>query len=531
MSTDSKAPDTIVLIHGFWVTPRSWEHWIEHYEGLGYRVLAPAYPGFEVEVEALNADPTPVEELTVAAIVERLESIVGGLESPPILIGHSAGGVFVQVLLDHGFGAAGVAINSAPTEGVPVVPLSQVRATFPVLKNPANRHRAVAFTPEQWRYAFANTFTEEESLALYERYAIPASGAIFWGKRLRQSDPRSPELIRRLRERRSGPAAVRRRRRGPPDAAESAALQRQALQVRHDHRGQGVRGSLPPASRPGGLGGGRRLRPAVGPRPRMTDVRLTHVGGPTVLIEIGGWRLLTDPTFDPPGRRYKFGWGTSSRKLAGPAVEAAAIGPVDAVMLSHDHHEDNLDEAGRALLPAAGAVLTTESGAKRLGGGARGLRPWATTRLEAPGQTPIEVTATPCRHGPPLSRPIVGDVIGFALRWEGQEHGVLWISGDTVLYDGVREVAERLDVGTALLHLGGVRFPISGPLRYTMSASEAVELCRLIEPRTAIPIHYEGWSHFHQGREGIEGELSGASADFGQRVRWLPVGEATEVTV
>ena len=149
-------PDTIVLIHGFWVTPRSWEHWIRHYEERGYRVLAPAYPGFEVEVEALNADPTPIEEVTVPQIIEHLEAVVGGLDSPPILIGHSAGGVFTQILLDHGYGAAGVAINSAPTEGVKVVPLSQVKATFPVLKNPANRHKAVGFTHEQWHYAFTN---------------------------------------------------------------------------------------------------------------------------------------------------------------------------------------------------------------------------------------------------------------------------------------------------------------------------------------------------------------------------------------
>ena len=102
-------------------------------------------------------------------------------------------------------------------------------------------------------------------------------------------------------------------------------------------------------------------------------------------------------------------------------------------------------------------MLTTEAGAKRLGGNARGLAPWGTTTLEAPGKPAIEVTATPCRHGPPLSQPIVGDVVGFALRWEGQEHGELWISGDTVLYDGVREVADRLEVGTAIVHLGGVR--------------------------------------------------------------------------
>ena len=189
MSTEKSGPDTIVLIHGFWVTPRSWEHWISHYEQRGYTVLAPAYPGFEVEVEALNADPTPIEKVTVPQIVEHLESVVGGLAKPPILIGHSAGGVFTQVLLDHGYGAAGVAINSAPTEGVAVIPLSQVRSTFPVLKNPANRHRAVGFTPEQWHYAFTNTFSDEESLALYERYHIPASGNIFWGTALANVTP------------------------------------------------------------------------------------------------------------------------------------------------------------------------------------------------------------------------------------------------------------------------------------------------------------------------------------------------------
>ncbi len=99
-----------------------------------------------------------------------------------------------------------------------------------------------------------------------------------------------------------------------------------------------------------------------------------------MLIEVGGWRLLTDPTFDAPGRRYSFGWGASSRKLAGPAIPAGDLGPIDAVLLTHDHHGDNLDDAGRALLPSAGAVVTTVSGAGRLGGTARGLAPWQTTR-------------------------------------------------------------------------------------------------------------------------------------------------------
>jgi L-ascorbate metabolism protein UlaG (beta-lactamase superfamily) len=263
----------------------------------------------------------------------------------------------------------------------------------------------------------------------------------------------------------------------------------------------------------------------------LTDVRLTHIGGPTVLIEAAGWRLLTDPTFDPPGERYSFGWGTSSRKLTGPALPAAELGRIDAVLLSHDHHADNLDAAGRALLPSAGVVVTTTPGAKRLGGETRGLEPWGTTSLEGDGRPSIEVTATPCRHGPPLSGPIVGAVIGFALRWDGQGHGVLWISGDTVLYSGVREVAERLRVGTALLHLGGVRLPVTGPARYTMTARDAVELCALIRPRTAIPVHYEGWVHFQEEREAIEREFAGAPEEVRRSIRWVPIGEGVALTV
>ena len=263
----------------------------------------------------------------------------------------------------------------------------------------------------------------------------------------------------------------------------------------------------------------------------VMTVRITHIGGPTALIEVGGWRLLTDPTFDPAGRKYKFGWGTGSRKLAGPAIAASDLPPIDAVLLSHDHHDDNLDPAGRALLPSAGVVVTTVSGAARLGGAARGLAPWQSTRLEAPGRPAIEITATPCRHGPPLSHPLVGDVVGFSLGWDAQEHGVLWISGDTVLYDGVREVAERLRVDVALLHLGGVQFPVTGPARYTMTAKDAVELAGLIRPRVAIPIHYEGWKHFKEGREAVERTLAGAPDDVRARFRWLPIGEAVELAV
>ncbi len=272
------------------------------------------------------------------------------------------------------------------------------------------------------------------------------------------------------------------------------------------------------------------------------EARITHIGGPTVLLEFGGWRLLTDPTFDPAGGRYRFGWGTGSEKLSAPTLSAAEVGPIDAVLLSHDHHEDNLDAAGRALLAGVHRVVTTEPGAKRLAadptvtGGAggpdlRGLAAWEQTSLDAPGKPSIVVTATPCRHGPPLSHPIVGEVVGFALSWEGQQHGALWISGDTVLYGGVREVADRVDVGTALLHLGGVRFPVSGPLRYTMTGAEAVDLCGALLPHTAIPIHYEGWKHFRENRAAVEQALASAPAEVRDAFRWLDLGVPTDVEI
>jgi pimeloyl-ACP methyl ester carboxylesterase len=157
------APDTIVLVHGFWVTPLSWEKWVERYEDKSYRVLTPTYPGFEGGVEALREDPSPIEALTFPAIIEHIGGLIDELDKPPIIVGHSAGGVLTQILLDHGYGAAGVAIDSVPAEGVRVTPVSQIRSLFPILKNPANRHKAVGFTPEQFHYAFANTMSREES--------------------------------------------------------------------------------------------------------------------------------------------------------------------------------------------------------------------------------------------------------------------------------------------------------------------------------------------------------------------------------
>lgn len=252
---------------------------------------------------------------------------------------------------------------------------------------------------------------------------------------------------------------------------------------------------------------------------------ITHIGGPTALVEVGGWRLLTDPTFDPAGGHYAFGWGTSSDKVTGPAVAAEAIGPVDAVLLTHDQHGDNLDAAGRALLPSVPVVVTTTAAARRIGHpDARGLVPGETAVLEAAGREPVEVTGAPARHGPPLSRPIVGEVTGFLVRCAGE---TAWVTGDTVLHGGLRRALAGVDIDVVLLHAGGVRFPITGPFRYTMTGARAVELLSAVRPRVAVPVHYEGWSHFRDGRAGLEAALADAPADVRDRVRWLVPGAPT----
>ncbi|EME18270.1 alpha/beta hydrolase [Rhodococcus triatomae] len=173
------SPDTVVLVHGLWMTPRSWEGWVAYYEAKGFRVLTPGYPGFDIEVEALRDNPDVIAQLTVPEVVDHLAAVIEGLDRPPIVIGHSFGGTLTQLLLARGLGAAGVVIDSAPTEGVRVTPLSQVKSLFPAL-NPANLHRAVGFTPEEFHYAFANTLSREDSDAVWERYHIPAPGNWIW---------------------------------------------------------------------------------------------------------------------------------------------------------------------------------------------------------------------------------------------------------------------------------------------------------------------------------------------------------------
>lgn len=223
-------------------------------------------------------------------------------------------------------------------------------------------------------------------------------------------------------------------------------------------------------------------------------MQLTHIGGPTVLIEIDGVRILTDPTFDEPGLAYD---GLPLQKTAGPALSLESLGRIDAVLLSHDQHADNLDTSGRALLARVPHVFTTGEGAERLGSGTVGLAPYESADLLGDGR--IRITATPARHGPEGSLPLVGHVIGFVVE-SAELAGPLYISGDTVFYEELATIGKRFAIDTAILHLGDVHMPNGGP-KLTMSAADAVKLSEILHARTIVPIHYEGWAHFSESRE------------------------------
>jgi len=171
MASEAATPDTIVLIHGLWMTPRSWEHWKERYESRGYTVLAPAWPGMEVEVEALNADPDIVAGLDIEQIVDSYEKVIRNLDRPPVIMGHSFGGAFTQILLDRHLGAVGVGVSSATVKGILDLPWSTIKSSAPLLLK--SKGKAVGLTPKEFHYAFANTLSEEESNAIHARYAVP----------------------------------------------------------------------------------------------------------------------------------------------------------------------------------------------------------------------------------------------------------------------------------------------------------------------------------------------------------------------
>lgn len=250
------------------------------------------------------------------------------------------------------------------------------------------------------------------------------------------------------------------------------------------------------------------------------SLKITLIGGPTALIEIDGFRLLTDPTFDQPGA-YQLPHVTL-QKLTGPALSADAVGPVDAVLLSHDQHSDNLDTSGRDFLDKAHRVLTTIAGAKRLGPHAEGLAPWASTELTANGRS-LTITATPARHGPAGIEPLSGDVIGFVLSPHESGSRPIYITGDTVWYDGVAEVARRFNAGVVLPFAGAAQ--TRGPFHLTMDTNDTIETARAFPDAVIVPVHTDGWAHFKQTSGDLRSSFD--TLGFGARLRIIEPGVPT----
>jgi L-ascorbate metabolism protein UlaG (beta-lactamase superfamily) len=254
----------------------------------------------------------------------------------------------------------------------------------------------------------------------------------------------------------------------------------------------------------------------------MNSLRITLIGGPTALIEVDGFRLLTDPTFDAPGA-YQLPH-VRLEKLSGPALAAETIGEVDAVLLSHDQHADNLDHSGKAFLAKAKRVLTSVAGAKRLGGHAEGLMPWATTELAGKDGRSLTITATPARHGPAGIEPMSGDVIGFVLTLKDKSPPI-YISGDTVWYDGVAEVARRFKAGVVLPFAGAAQ--TRGPFHLTMDTNDTIETARAFPDAVIVPLHTDGWAHFRQNAKDLRASFD--TLGFGSRLKILEPGVATVI--
>jgi L-ascorbate metabolism protein UlaG (beta-lactamase superfamily) len=246
------------------------------------------------------------------------------------------------------------------------------------------------------------------------------------------------------------------------------------------------------------------------------------VGGPTAVLDFAGLRLMTDPTFDPPGEQPR-----GLLKLRGPAVRPDEVGAIDAVLLSHDHHTDNLDAAGRAFLERAGRVLTTVAGAERLGGNAVGLEPWQSVTLGRPEGAELVVTAVPAQHGPAGTDHLTGPVIGFVL--SAGDVPTLYVSGDNASVDVVRTIAERVGpIELAVLFVGGASIPDRFDGAYlTLSNALAVEAARVLGARAIVPVHFDGWAHLSESGEGLRAAFD--AAGLGDRLAMPEPGASVTV--
>lgn len=264
------------------------------------------------------------------------------------------------------------------------------------------------------------------------------------------------------------------------------------------------------------------------------EIEITYIDTACVLLNINGFRIITDPALDNKtgffpklvGKPFIF-----SKKTMNPIADEL-IKPIDLALVSHDQHGDNLDKSGKKLLENIPFILSTKGAEKRLKNlPVIGLKPWESKHIETPLVKGLKITAVPAQHTN-IKRLLyaVGHVIGFVIEWDNQHNGALYISGDTVLFEGISEIAQKFTINTAILHLGAGAFPYLKPkLRVTMNATEAIQITEILSCKQVIPIHYEGWWHFKEPVSAMKNELNLSSVK--DKIIWLIRGQKQTITL
>ena len=239
------------------------------------------------------------------------------------------------------------------------------------------------------------------------------------------------------------------------------------------------------------------------------SIHITHIDTACVLLEINGFKILTDPTLDEAGKLYYHGSGTFSRKTGNPALAHSNLKDVDLVLLSHHQHKDNFDTNGKKFALSVPKIISTVPASKAIKG-TIGLDDWESCKIETSKLTNLKITATPAQHHPWwVPEFLSGKVIGFIIEFDGQSNGVIYISGDTVYFTGISEIAKRYKIDIGIFHVGSVQFRyLTGFGHYTMDSKDLIRAVKTLNPGKVIPIHYKGWSHFKEKEETLRAAIA-----------------------
>lgn len=259
------------------------------------------------------------------------------------------------------------------------------------------------------------------------------------------------------------------------------------------------------------------------------DINITHIDTASILLDINGYKILTDPTLDPAGKLYYHGSGSFSRKTHDPAITIDQLRHqhIDLILLSHHLHKDNFDINGKEFASTIPLVLSTQPAAKALKG-ITGLADWESFKVNTDKVPGLKITATPAQHHPWwVPEFLSGKVIGFIIEFDGQKNGVIYISGDTVFFKGIREVASKFKIDIGIFHLGSAEFRyLTGCARYTMNSEDLFKSVEVLNPNKVVPIHYSGWTHFKESENTLKSKIA-VRKDVGNRTVFLTSGIKT----